>query len=99
MQLKLSSHKEQLASLRKQYEAADATAVSLEGSVGELREQLETVARERDQTAREKERISEDLEALQTEKEVLEKSKASLKTEVRNRLLCHWGEIKSCLLC
>ncbi|XP_047738339.1 centrosome-associated protein CEP250-like [Hyalella azteca] len=81
LQLKLTSHKDQLGSLRKQYEAADGTAVALEASVGELREQLEAVARERDATAREKERVLEDLEALQGEKEALERAKAALKSE------------------
>ncbi|KAF2365634.1 hypothetical protein FHG87_003615 [Trinorchestia longiramus] len=79
--LKLTSQKDQLSTLRKQYEAADATAVALESNVGELRDQLETVARERDATAREKERVLEDLEALQGEKEVLEKAKASFKND------------------
>lgn len=81
-QLKLTSHKDQLGNLRKQYEAADAAAVGLEASVSELRDQLETLSRERDQTAREKERVLEDLDAVQAEKELLEKAKAALKTQV-----------------
>ncbi|KAL7640451.1 UNVERIFIED_CONTAM: hypothetical protein RMT77_008726 [Armadillidium vulgare] len=96
LQLKLTSSKEQLANLRKQYDATEASQRSLEATIAELRDELEAVNRIRDDLVREKDRLNEDFDAVNAEKLNLNKTNQSLKiqlqtigedTEKRNRQL------------
>ncbi|XP_071552290.1 LOW QUALITY PROTEIN: uncharacterized protein [Panulirus ornatus] len=82
LQLKLTASKDQLASLRKQYESAEAAQHTLESTIGDLRDELEAITRQKDEVSREKDRLSEDLDAIVAEKSGLEKAKQNLKTQL-----------------
>ncbi|XP_069959044.1 rootletin isoform X2 [Cherax quadricarinatus] len=106
LQLKLTSSKDQLASLRKQYESAEAAQRGLEATIGELRDEMESISRQKDEVSREKDRLTEDLDAIVAEKSGLEKAKQTLKsqletakeeTERRNRQLSELEKEKAAL--
>lgn len=82
LQLKLNSSKEQLSNLRKQYESAEASQRSLESTIAEIRDELETASRCKEEMAREKDRLIEDLDAATAETFNLEKANQSLKAQV-----------------
>ncbi|XP_066951894.1 rootletin-like isoform X2 [Macrobrachium rosenbergii] len=82
LQLKLTSSKEQLAALRKQYEVAESAQRSLEGTILELHDEMEALGRQKEEIAREKDRLCEDLDAVTAEKSTLEKTKQTLKTQL-----------------
>ncbi|XP_063597935.1 rootletin-like [Penaeus indicus] len=84
LQLKLTSTKDQLASLKKQYEATEDSQRTLESTIAELRDELESVHRQKEEIGREKERLTEDLDAAVAEKSSLEKAKQTLKAQLQN---------------
>lgn len=68
--------------MKKQYEATEDSQRTLEATIGELRDELESVHRQKEEIGREKERLTEDLDAAVAEKSSLEKAKQTLKAQV-----------------
>uniref|UniRef100_A0A8D8VW00 Rootletin n=1 Tax=Cacopsylla melanoneura TaxID=428564 RepID=A0A8D8VW00_9HEMI len=84
LQTKLAAHREQLHSMKKQYETADESQYTLSQQVNSLTTELDQTKSALNQANREKEGLNKNIEILRVEKTALEKTKREINEMVES---------------